>query len=165
MTIIIKNKETLLYDDFKFKCSVGKKGFCKNKKEGDYTTPKGIFRLGNIYYRADRIEKPKSKIKTIAIKKEMGWCDDPKSQFYNKLINIRKKPKFGYEKLFRKDFKYDLLILIKYNYEKVIKHKGSAIFLHLTKNYSSTKGCIALQKKDLLILLKIINKKTKIKIK
>ena len=165
MTIIIKNKETLLYDDFKFKCSVGKKGFSKNKKEGDYTTPKGIFRLGNIYYRADRIEKPKSKIKTIAIKKEMGWCDDPKSQFYNKLINIRKKPKFGYEKLFRKDFKYDLLILIKYNYEKVIKHKGSAIFLHLTKNYSSTKGCIALQKKDLLILLKIINKKTKIKIK
>ena len=165
MTIIIKNKETLLYDDFKFKCSVGKKGFSKNKKEGDYTTPKGIFRLGNIYYRADRIEKPKSKLKTIAIKKEMGWCDDPKSQFYNKLIKIRKKPKFSYEKLFRKDFKYDLIILIKYNYEKVIKHKGSAIFLHLTKNYSSTKGCIALQKKDLLILLKIINKKTKIKIK
>ena len=165
MTIIIKNKETLLYDDFKFKCSIGKKGFSKNKKEGDYTTPKGIFRLGNIYYRADRIEKPKSKLKTIAIKKEMGWCDDPKSQFYNKLIKIRKKPKFSYEKLFRKDFKYDLLILIKYNYEKVIKNKGSAIFLHLTKNYSSTKGCIALQKKDLLILLKIINKKTKIKIK
>ena len=165
MTIIIKNKETLLYDDFKFKCSVGKKGFSKNKKESDYTTPKGIFRLGNIYYRADRIEKPKSKLKTIAIKKEMGWCDDPKSQFYNKLINIRKKSKFSYEKLFRKDFKYDLIILIKYNYEKVIKNKGSAIFLHLTKNYSSTKGCIALQKKDLLILLKIINKKTKIKIK
>ena len=165
MTIIIKNKETLLYDDFKFKCSVGKKGFSKNKKEGDYTTPKGIFRLGNIYYRADRIEKPKSKLKTIAIKKEMGWCDDPKSQFYNKLIKIKKKPKFSYEKLFRKDFKYDLLILIKYNYKKVIKYKGSAIFLHLTKNYSRTKGCIALQKKDLLILLKIINKKTKIKIK
>ena len=165
MTIIIKNKETLLYDDFKFKCSVGKKGFSKNKKEGDYTTPKGIFRLGNIYYRADRIEKPKSKLKTIAIKKEMGWCDDPKSQFYNKLIKIKKKPKFSYEKLFRKDFKYDLLILIKYNYEKVIKHKGSAIFLHLTKNYSSTRGCIALQKRDFLILLKVINKKTKIKIK
>ena len=123
MTIIIKNKETLLFDDFKFKCSVGKKGFSKNKKEGDYTTPRGIFRLGNIYYRADRIEKPKSKLKTIAIKKEMGWCDDPKSQFYNKLINIRKKSKFSYEKLFRKDFKYDLLILIKYNYKKVIKHK------------------------------------------
>ena len=165
MTIIIKNKETLLFDDFKFKCSVGKKGFNKNKKEGDYTTPKGIFRLGNIYYRADRLQKPQSKLKAIKIKKEMGWCDDPKSKFYNKLIKIRKKSKFNYEKLFRRDYKYDLFILIKYNYEKVIKYKGSAIFLHLTKNYSSTKGCVALQKKDLLILLKVINEKTKIKIK
>ena len=165
MTIIIKNKETLLFDKFRFKCSVGKKGFSKNKKEGDYTTPKGIFRLGNIYYRADRVQKPQSKLKAIKIKKEMGWCDDPKSKFYNKLIKIGKKTKFNYEKLFRRDYKYDLLILIKHNYEKVIKHKGSAIFLHLTKNYSSTKGCVTLQKKDFLILLKVINKKTKLKIK
>ena len=165
MTIIIKNKDTLLFEDFKFKCSVGKKGFSKNKKEGDYTTPKGIFKLGDVYYRTDRVQKPQSKIKAIKIKKEMGWCDDPKSKFYNKLIKIRKKSKFKYEKLFRKDYKYDLLIVIKYNYKKVIKHRGSAIFLHLTKNYSSTKGCVALQKKDFLILLKVINKKTKIKIK
>ena len=165
MTIIIKNKETLLFDDFKFKCSVGKKGFSKNKKEGDYTTPRGIFGLGNIYYRSDRIQKPQTKLKTIILKKDMGWCDDPKSKFYNKLIKIRKKTKFSYEKLYRKDYKYDLLILIKYNYKKVIRHNGSAIFLHLTKNYSSTRGCIALQKKDFLILSKVINKKTKIKIK
>ena len=165
MTIIIKNKETLLFDDFKFKCSVGKKGFSKNKKEGDYTTPRGIFGLGNIYYRSDRIQKPRTKLKTIILKKDMGWCDDPKSKFYNKLIKIRKKTKFSYEKLYRKDYKYDLLILIKYNYKKIIKHNGSAIFLHLTKNYSSTRGCIALQKRDFLILLKVINKKTKIKIK
>ena len=165
MTIIIKNKETLLFDDFNFKCSVGKKGFSKNKKEGDYKTPKGIFKLGNIYYRADRIQKPQSKLKLIKIKKEMGWCDDPKSKFYNKLVKIRKKSKFKYEKLFRKDYKYDLLIVIKYNYKKVIKHRGSAIFLHLTKDYSGTKGCVALQKKDFLILLKVINKKTKIKIR
>ena len=165
MTIIIKNKETLLFDDFKFKCSVGKKGFSKNKKEGDYTTPRGIFELGNIYYRSDRIQKPQTKLKTIILKKNMGWCDDPKSKFYNKLIKIRKKTKFSYEKLYRKDYKYDLLILIKYNYKKVIRNNGSAIFLHLTKNYSSTRGCIALQKRDFLILLKVINKKTKIKIK
>ena len=165
MTIIIKNKEALLFGDFKFKCSVGKKGFSKNKKEGDYTTPRGIFGLGNIYYRSDRIQKPQTKLKTIILKKDMGWCDDPKSKFYNKLIKIRKKTKFSYEKLYRKDYKYDLLILIKYNYKKVIRNNGSAIFLHLTKNYSKTKGCITLQKKDFLILLKVINKKTKIKIK
>ena len=164
MTIIIKNKETLLFDDFKFKCAIGKKGSKKKKKEGDGTTPKGLFNLGNIYYRADRVPKPITKIKKIIIKNDMGWCDDPKSKFYNKLIKIRENLNISYEKLFRKDSKYDYLILIKYNYKNIKKNKGSAIFLHLTKNYAPTKGCIALQKKDFLILSKLISKKTKIKI-
>ena len=164
MTIIVKNKETLLIDEFKFKCSVGKKGFSKNKKEGDLKTPAGIFELGKIYYRPDRIEKPLSKLQTTTIKKNMGWCDDPKSKYYNKLITIKKKLKINYEKLYRRDHKYDFFILIKYNYKKPLKGKGSAIFLHLTKNYLPTKGCIAITKKDFIILIKLINKKTKIKI-
>ena len=164
MTIIIKNKETLLIDEFKFKCSVGKRGFSKNKIEGDYKTPVGIFDLGYIYYRSDRIQKPKSGIKICKIKKNMGWCDDPNSRHYNKLIKIKKNLKSSYEKLYRKDSKYDLLILIKYNYKKVKKNKGSAIFLHLSNNYSATKGCVAIKKKDFLILIKLINKKTKIKV-
>tara|TARA_B100001121_G_scaffold286681_1_gene283371 strand:- start:269 stop:766 length:498 start_codon:yes stop_codon:yes gene_type:complete len=164
MTIIIKNKETLLIDEFKFKCSVGKKGVSKNKIEGDLKTPVGIFSLGNIYYRPDRVEKPASKLKTLVIKKNMGWCDDPKSKYYNKLITIKKSLKVKYEKLYRRDHKYDFLILIKYNYKKPLKGKGSAIFLHLTKDYLPTKGCIAITKKDFLILIKLIHKKTKIKI-
>ena len=164
MIIIIKNKDTLLIDDFKFKCSVGKKGFTKKKIEGDLTTPNGSYNLGNIYYRADRVQKPQSKLKLISIRKNMGWCDDPKSKFYNRLIKINKRLKIKYEKLYRKDNKYDFFILIKYNYINPIKFRGSAIFLHLTKNYSPTKGCIALCKKDFLILAKLINKKTKIKI-
>ncbi len=164
MTIIIKNKETLLIDEFIFRCCVGKKGFSRNKKEQDFKTPIGIFDLGNIYYRPDKIEKPKCKIKTIPIKRNMGWCDDPKSKYYNKLVKIKKNLKISYEKLYRKDSKYDFFILIKYNYKRTLKNKGSAIFLHLTKNYSPTKGCIAIKKKDFLILIKLINKKTKIKI-
>ena len=164
MIIFVKNKDTLLIDDFKFRCSIGKNGFSKKKLEGDLTTPRGKFSLGNIYYRKDRVQKPFSKIKSIPIKKDMGWCDDPKSKFYNKLIKIKKNLKISYEKLYRKDHNYDLFILIKYNYKNSIKLKGSAIFLHLTKNYLPTKGCIALCEKDFLILAKLINKKTKIKI-
>ena len=164
MIIIIKNKDTLLIDDFKFRCSIGKNGFSKKKLEGDFTTPRGKFNLGNIYYRADRVQKPLSKLRSIPIKKNMGWCDDTNSKYYNKQIKIKKNHKISYEKLYRKDNKYDLFILIKYNYKNPIKFRGSAIFLHLTKNFKPTKGCIAMYKKDFLILAKLINKKTKIKI-
>ena len=164
MTIFLKNKHTLQVDEFYFKCCIGKKGLTIDKKEGDNKTPKGVFKLGNIYYRADRVKKPKSNLDTIIIKRNMGWCDDPNSKFYNKLVKIKKNLNISYEKLFRIDNKYDLLILIKYNYKKIIKNKGSAIFLHLTKNYKVTLGCVAIKKKDMLILIKLMDKKTKIKI-
>tara|TARA_B100000965_G_scaffold66167_1_gene51876 strand:- start:5432 stop:5923 length:492 start_codon:yes stop_codon:yes gene_type:complete len=162
MTIILKNKETLIFENFVFKCCIGKNGKTNNKTEGDNKTPKGIFSLGNIYFRKDRNKKPISKLNLIPIKKKMGWCNDVKNKKYNKLININKK--IRHEKIFRRDYKYDYLIPIKYNTKNTKAGKGSAIFLHLTKNYKPTAGCIALKKKDFLILLKIINKKTKIKI-
>ena len=163
MTIILKNKETLKFDDFSFKCSIGKNGLSKKKKEGDRRTPIGLFSLGDLYYRKDRNPKPKTKLRCLPIQKEMGWCDDKRSKrFYNKLIKINKKIK--YEKLYRNDYKYDFIIPINYNTKKTRLGKGSAIFLHLTKNFKPTLGCIALKKKDFLILLKLINKKTKIKL-
>tara|TARA_A100001011_G_scaffold138565_1_gene146287 strand:+ start:2701 stop:3192 length:492 start_codon:yes stop_codon:yes gene_type:complete len=162
MIIRLKNKETLEVDLFNLKCSIGKNGFTKKKIEGDKKTPKGIFSIGKLYYRKDRISKFETKLKTIQIKKKMGWCDDIHSKYYNKPIKIKKNIK--HEKLFRKDYKYDLLIPINYNTKPIIKNKGSAIFIHLTKNYKKTNGCIALSKKDFLILLKLINSKTKIKI-
>jgi len=161
MTLYLKNKDTLIFGDFKFKCSIGKNGLSKNKREGDKKTPIGNFRLGNLYFRADKIKKPKTKLKCIPIRKNMGWCDDVKSKkFYNKLIST--KPKARHEKLYRKDFKYNLLIPLSYNSSPTILGNGSAIFLHLTKNYKATAGCIALKEKDLLILLKLVNNKTKI---
>mgnify|MGYP006135051415 FL=1 len=162
MLITIKNKGTLIIDNFTFKCSVGKNGITKNKKEGDKCTPKGHFSIGKLYYRADRVNKPESKISTKIITKKMGWCDNSMSSHYNKefkITNILKS-----EKLFRKDNSYDYFLVIQYNVNKIIPFKGSAIFIHLTKNYKKTNGCISLQKKDFLILVKLINKKTKIKI-
>ncbi len=162
MKIIIKDKYTLLLDEFKFKCSIGKGGVTSDKIEGDKKTPKGTYMLGPLYFRKDRLSKFSTKLKKIKIKKSMGWCDDVNSKYYNKLIKINNNIK--HEKLFRKDYIYDLLIPILYNTKKIKKNKGSAIFLHLTKNYKKTLGCIALKKKDMLILLKIINHKTKITI-
>ncbi len=161
MTIILKNKETLKFDDFYFKCTIGKKGLSFNKKEGDLKTPKGNFKIGNLYYRADRINKPLTKLKTIPIKKNMGWCNDINNKKkYNKLVKISKNIK--YEKMYRYDNKYDLVLPIKYNFHQPKLGKGSAIFLHLTKNYQNTAGCIALSKKDFLILLKLIKRNTNI---
>ena len=163
MTIILKNKASLVFDDFIFRCSIGKKGLIKNKVEGDKKTPIGIFSLGNLYYRKDRYPKPFTKLKCIPIKKDMGWCDDIRSKkYYNKLIKIKKK--LRNEKLFRRDYKYDLMIPINYNTKKTISGRGSAIFIHLTKKFQPTSGCLALKKKDFLILLKLINKNTKIKL-
>ena len=163
MTIFVKNKHTLEIDKFKFKCCVGKKGLTSNKKEGDKKTPKGTFKIGNLYFREDRKEKPITLLKCVPTHKKMGWCDDVTNKNkYNKLINIKKNVR--HEKLFRKDNLYDFLIPISYNRKKRVVGKGSAIFIHLTINYKKTEGCIGLKKNDFLILLKLINKKTKIRI-
>ena len=163
MLILLKNKHTLQLDDFYFKSSIGKKGTSKKKIEGDYKTPVGTFSIEHLYYRKDRIIKPRTKLKCIPIQKNMGWCNDinnPKK--YNRLITVNKK--ISHEKLFRKDHKYDLLIPIKYNFQKKVLGKGSCIFLHITRNYAPTAGCVVLSEKDFLILLKLINKDSKIKI-
>ena len=163
--MIIRYKKNNLYvGQFKLKCCVGKAGIKKKKIEGDKSTPSGIFRLGNLYLRKDRIKINKTKLKQINIKKNMGWCDDPNSKDYNRLIYVKKKHNYSFEKLFRKDRKYDLIIPIKYNFNKPLKDKGSAIFFHLTEDFKPTNGCIALEKKDFFILLKFIDKYSKIKI-
>ena len=163
MNIKIKN-HLLLYKDYKLKCSIGKSGLSYHEKEGDLTTPKGIFKIGPLYYRKDRIKNPICAIKKKPINKNMGWCDDINSKKYNCEINFPFKE--SAEKLYRKDRIYDLLINIKYNIKPTVKGKGSAIFLHIAKkNYPPTKGCIAIKKKDFLKILPLIKYNTKILIK
>ena len=163
MIIFLKNKHTLQVDGFEFECCTGKKGLTKNKIEGDKKTPKGSFKIENLYFRKDRKSKPKTLLKCIEIKKNMGWCNDVNyPEKYNKLFHVKKK--INHEKLYRKDYKYDYLIPIEYNFKKPIVGLGSCIFIHLTKNYAPTAGCIALKEKDFLVMLKLINKESKIRI-
>ena len=161
--IIVKKSGYLQYKNLKFRCALGKAGIKKKEKEGDNVTPKGIFKIIKMYYRPDRIKNITTAVKKIKIKKNIGWCDDPDSHFYNQQISLPNK--FGHEKLYRNDHLYDLILVINYNTNPIIKNKGSAIFIHIAKkNYKKTKGCIALKKKHLIELISKIKKNTKIKI-
>ena len=161
--IIVKKSGYLKYKNFKYRCALGKAGVNKKIKEGDGITPKGVFKITKIYYRADKIKIIKTNIKKIKITKNMGWCDDPVSRFYNQQIKLPSK--FSHEKLYRNDDLYDLIAVINYNTNPIIRNKGSAIFMHVSENsYKRTQGCIALKKKDLINILTKIKKNTKIKI-
>jgi L,D-peptidoglycan transpeptidase YkuD (ErfK/YbiS/YcfS/YnhG family) len=161
--IIVKKSGYLNYKNFKFKCALGKNGIRQKGREGDFVTPKGKYKLIKIYYRADRIKKVNSPLKKVKIKKDMGWCDDINSKFYNKQIKINKQ--ISHEKLYREDNVYDIVVVLNYNINPTIKGKGSAIFLHIAKkNYNKTQGCIALKRNELLKLLSQIKKNTQIKI-
>ena len=161
--IIVKKSGYLKYKNFKFRCALGKGGIKQKERDGDFITPKGKFKLIKIYYRSDRIKKINSTLKKIKIKKNMGWCDDVSSNYYNKQIKINKK--ISHEKLHRKDNVYDIIVVLNYNLNPIIKGKGSAIFLHVAKkNYNKTQGCIALKKNELLSLVSKIKKNTQIRI-
>ena len=161
--IIVKKSGYLKYKNFKYRCALGKAGVNKKIKEGDGITPKGVFKITKIYYRADKIKVIKTNIKKIRITKNMGWCDDPASRFYNRQVKLPSK--FSHEKLYRNDDLYDLIAVLNYNTDPVIKNKGSAIFMHVSESsYKKTEGCIALKKDDLIKILMQIKKNTKISV-
>ena len=160
---ILINKKYLIYNQYKVKCAVGKRGIGLKKKEGDLITPIGLYKIKYILYRKDRIKKIQSKLKKVIIKKNMGWCDDPKSKKYNKLINFPYD--YSFEQLFKKENIYDIILILNYNMNPVKKNKGSAIFIHIAKkNYKKTQGCVAVKKSDLIKILKEIKINTKVMI-
>ena len=160
---ILINKKYLTYDQYKVKCTVGKRGIGYKKKEGDFITPIGKYKIKYVLYRKDRTKKIQSKLRKITIKKNMGWCNDPKSKQYNKLINLPFN--YSYEQLFKKENVYDIILVLNYNMRPIKKGKGSAIFIHVAKkNYRRTQGCVAVKKPDLLKILKEIKINTRVKI-
>ena len=144
------------------KCAIGKKGIGYKRKEGDLMTPLGEFNIKYILYRKDRV-KVSTKLKKKFIKKNMGWCDDPKSRHYNKLVKLPFS--YSHEKLFKKENIYDIILVLNYNMNPIKKRKGSAIFIHVAKNnFKKTKGCVAINRISLIKLIKKINPYTKVKI-
>ncbi len=162
MHIIIQNK-FLIYNNYKVKCALGKRGIDFKKKEGDFITPIGSFKIKYLMYRKDRIKNIKTKLKKKVIKKNMGWCNDPSSNKYNKLVKLPSN--YNHEILYKQNNTYDIVLVLEYNMNPIKKNKGSAIFIHVAKkNYKKTEGCIAIKKIELLKIIKNISKRTKVKI-
>ena len=120
-----------------------------------------MFKIIRVFYRKDKIRSLKTKIKKYSIKKDMGWCDDPRSVKYNKLVKLPFN--FSAEKFYRKDNIYDIILVLNYNMNPTKKNKGSAIFIHIAKkNYKSTEGCIAIKRKILKEIAQTVSNKTKV---
>ena len=173
LVINLNKKYFLKVGNKVFGCQIGEGGLkiATKKIEGDKTTPIGRWRLETIFYRPDKILRPKLKKKNILkinkITKNSGWCDDIRSNKYNSYIKINnfQSLNLNYEKLWREDEAYDILIVISHNFEPTIRNKGSAIFIHCSfSDNRKTSGCIALKKKHLVFLLGNLNRNTYIKV-
>lgn len=154
MTLLIqKSTKSVSWQGIEFECLVGANGFTQNKIEGDKKTPVGRFQLTHVYYRSDIIEKPYTNLPISALTTDMGWSDDISDPNYNQLVKLPHK--FSHEKLYRNDSLYDLLITTSHNSKPIVPGKGSAIFIHLIgADRPSTHGCLALQRNDLLHIIK-----------
>ena len=135
-----------------FPCAIGRAGLTADKREGDLMTPLGTFPLRTVYYRADRLEMPQTRLPVVALSPDDGWCDDPADACYNQHVRL---PYAGrHEQLWRADHLYDLILVIGYNDAPVVPGRGSAIFMHIRRpDGVGTEGCVALERADLLEVL------------
>jgi L,D-peptidoglycan transpeptidase YkuD (ErfK/YbiS/YcfS/YnhG family) len=132
--------------------ALGRGGIRALKREGDGGTPLGRFAVRQVLYRADRIPRPRTPLPVRAIRDRDGWCDDPTSRNYNRLISLPSRR--SAEGLKRDDHLYDLVLVLGYNDRPRVSGKGSAIFVHLARpGFTPTDGCIALNQHDLTMLL------------
>jgi L,D-peptidoglycan transpeptidase YkuD (ErfK/YbiS/YcfS/YnhG family) len=160
--IIVSRNKILHYNKKIYRCSIGLNGFTKNKIEGDKKTPIGIYSIGKLFVRTDRIKNLNTKFELTEIKKSMAWADDPNKSNYNKLIKTKNSHK---ESLYRNDNLYDLILVINYNINPIIPNKGSAIFMHVSSDdYKPTEGCIAIKINDFIEILASLDPSNKISI-
>lgn len=150
--ILVLDSDSLSWCDNIYRCTIGRGGFCEEKSEGDETTPIGRFPLRRVFYRADRINKPKTALPIRAIRTDDGWCDAPEHVDYNRMI-VRPFAA-SHEALWRHDMLYDVIVELGYNDAPVVPNRGSAVFFHLARpDFSATEGCVAVARPDMLQIL------------
>jgi L,D-peptidoglycan transpeptidase YkuD (ErfK/YbiS/YcfS/YnhG family) len=133
-------------------CALGASGCRAHKREGDGATPIGRWGLREVFYRADRLPRPRTGLPVRPLNAWDGWCDAVGDRNYNRWV--RHPYRASAEKLWRSDRLYDLIVTLDHNACPRIQGRGSAIFMHVADTgYAATAGCIALQRSHLLRLL------------
>lgn len=165
LTVQIDSGESTLgwatLGEHRWRCTVGAGGVREDKVEGDAATPAGTFPLRHIYFRNDRLVLPKVRLPARPIDEHDGWCDDPRSTSYNRLVRIPNE--WSHERMWRDDELYDLVVVVGYNDDPPEGEWGSAIFLHLARpDYAPTRGCVAFARDDLLDLVTLIGPETRL---
>jgi L,D-peptidoglycan transpeptidase YkuD (ErfK/YbiS/YcfS/YnhG family) len=141
--------------------ALGRGGIRADKREGDGSTPRGRFRPIRLWWRADRLVRPRTLLPVRHIGRNQAWCEDPADPRYNRPFT-RSANEPG-DRLWREDGLYDLIIEIDHNARPRVAGRGSAVFIHIARaGFAPTAGCVALRRHDLVLLLRRITTKTRI---
>src|ERR1700704_717634 len=131
---------------------LGRAGLAAKKREGDGATPPGRFRLIRLWWRGDRLPRPRTALPVRRIDPALAWCEDPADRRYNR--PFKRSANEPGDRLWRDDHLYDVMIEISHNTRPRVAGHGSAVFVHIARpDRSGTAGCVALGAKDLLRLV------------
>jgi L,D-peptidoglycan transpeptidase YkuD (ErfK/YbiS/YcfS/YnhG family) len=145
-------------------CALGRTGQTRAKREGDGATPVGSFALGQVFFRADQIPRPRTGLPLRTTRKSDGWCDDPGDRRYNRCVTLPLRS--SHETLWRNDRVYDVVVDIAWNRGPIRRGRGSAIFLHLARpGFEPTAGCVAVDRRVIARLLATMGRRTRIVIR
>jgi len=147
--------------ELRFACSLGRSGTSHLKREGDGASPKGSWRLRRLFYRADRLPPPRSRLGARVMRGDDGWCETVGDRNYNRLVKIPYAT--SHETMQRSDHLYDIVIETSHNERPRVQGHGSAVFFHLRQpDGGPTAGCIAVSLRDMRIILQHVGPKTRL---
>ena len=163
MDIYVDSNGTVEWRGNIIPCAIGASGMTSDKREGDQATPVGCFALRRVYYRADRVSRPRTSLPVDPLDPLDAWSDDPDDPAYNSLV--RQPYRTSVELMWREDHVYDIVVPVGFNDDPAVPGKGSAIFLHIARpDFSPTQGCVAVSVENLLRILADCDQTTRISI-
>jgi L,D-peptidoglycan transpeptidase YkuD (ErfK/YbiS/YcfS/YnhG family) len=136
---------------------IGYSGFSGHKREGDGTTPTGMYGIGPVMY--GNAANPGVRYSYHLLVCGDWWDENPASSGYNTFQHVPcgQNPFGGdSEALWTETAPYPSFAVVDYNTGPIIPGAGSAIFLHASTG-GPTAGCVSVPLGDLDQLLRWLN--------